>query len=82
MSIELAAATWAGGAWTVFWLQLPVLVLTLAVIIVAITALWRARQEDIPKVLEAFVTAFGRRAARTKPQRSARRRRVIEEDAK
>ncbi|MBF6548502.1 hypothetical protein [Nocardia brasiliensis] len=82
MSIELAAATWAGGAWTVFWLQLPVLVLALAVIIVAITALRRARQEDIPKVFEAFATAFGRRAAQTKPRRMARRRRVIEEDAK
>jgi hypothetical protein len=49
------------SVWTVFWVQLPALVLVVAVIIVATTALWRARPEDVPKVFEAFATAFGRR---------------------
>ncbi|MFC8046322.1 hypothetical protein [Nocardia sp. NPDC057353] len=50
-------------AWTVFWVQLPVLVLVVAVIVVAITALRRARAEDVPKVFEAFAAGFGRRLA-------------------
>lgn len=33
-----------------FWIQLPLLVLAMAVIIVATTALWRARPEDVPRV--------------------------------
>ncbi|MBF6470000.1 hypothetical protein IU427_33325 [Nocardia beijingensis] len=48
-------------AWTVFWAQLPVLVLVVAVIVVAITALRRARTEDVPKVFEAFALGFGPR---------------------
>ncbi|WP_280484423.1 hypothetical protein [Nocardia cyriacigeorgica] len=47
-------------AWSVFWMQLPVLVLVVAVILVAITALRRARTEDVPKVFEAFARGFGR----------------------
>jgi hypothetical protein len=49
-------------AWAVFWIQLPVLVLVVAVIVVALTALWRARTEDVPKVFEAFTLGFGRRS--------------------
>ncbi|MFE3447065.1 hypothetical protein ACFXNW_28870 [Nocardia sp. NPDC059180] len=48
-------------AWSVFWMQLPVLVLVVAVIVVAITALRRARAEDVPRVFEAFAIGFGRR---------------------
>ncbi|MFE3758861.1 hypothetical protein ACFXO9_31545 [Nocardia tengchongensis] len=57
------------NVWTVFWMQLPVLVLVIAVIIVATTALRRARPEDIPKVFEAFATNFGRRNERSSSQR-------------
>jgi hypothetical protein len=55
------------SGWAVFWVQLPVLVLAVAVIIVATTALRRARPEDVPRVFEAFAVAFGRRPA-NKPQ--------------
>ncbi|MFE3195905.1 hypothetical protein ACFXHA_43385 [Nocardia sp. NPDC059240] len=56
------------NVWTVFWMQLPVLVLVVAVIIVATTALRRARPEDIPKVFEAFATGFGRRPESHSPE--------------
>lgn len=65
MSVNALAFAAAGG-WTVFWAQLPMLVLALAVIIVATTALRRARPEDVPRVFEAFAAAFGRRSARTR----------------
>ncbi|MEV6071860.1 hypothetical protein AB0L82_35425 [Nocardia sp. NPDC052001] len=61
MSTDLAAPTLV-NVWAMFWVQLPVLGLVIAVIIVATTALRRARPEDIPKVFEAFAAAFGRRA--------------------
>lgn len=61
------------GEWAVFWIQLPVLVLAVAVIIVATTALRRARPEDVPRVFEAFAAAFGRR-----PSSKRRARREIE----
>ncbi len=58
------------GVWTVFWVQLPALVFALAIIIVAITALRKARPEDVPQVFEAFAVAFGRqRLRRTTRQR-------------
>lgn len=63
----------ASNGWTVFWVQLPVLVLAVAVIIVATTALRRARPEDVPRVFEAFATAFGRRAKGTRRRRTARK---------
>lgn len=47
--------------WGVFWMQLPVLVLVVAVIIVAITALRRARTEDVPRIFESFVSVLSRR---------------------
>ncbi|WP_069161350.1 hypothetical protein [Nocardia altamirensis] len=65
MSIGAISAAVAGTGWTVFWVQLPVLVLAVAVIIVATTALRRARPEDVPRVFEAFAAAFGRRAGRS-----------------
>ncbi|MFE9575108.1 hypothetical protein ACFYO1_01880 [Nocardia sp. NPDC006044] len=49
------------SGWAVFWVQLPLLILAVTVIIVATTALWRARPEDVPRVFEAFAAAFGRR---------------------
>lgn len=66
MSADSASAVLAGSEWTVFWIQLPVLVLAVAVIIVATTALRRARPEDIPRMFEAFMTAFGRRRTRSR----------------
>jgi hypothetical protein len=51
MPVETVSATIANSGWTVFWVQLPLLVLAVAVIIVATTALRRARQEDVPRVL-------------------------------
>ncbi|WP_280381315.1 hypothetical protein [Nocardia wallacei] len=63
MSISIvSAALTASGGWAVFWVQLPVLVVVAAVIVVATTALRRARPEDIPRVFEAFAAAFGWRA--------------------
>ncbi|MEV3966070.1 hypothetical protein AB0M34_35275 [Nocardia sp. NPDC050193] len=71
MSVDAMSVGAGVSAWTVFWVQLPVLVFALAVIIVAITALRRARPEDVPRVFEAFATAFGRRIglSRTARQR-------------
>ncbi|MFE3989964.1 hypothetical protein ACFXPR_36280 [Nocardia tengchongensis] len=76
MSVDSASTALADSAWTVFWFQLPVLVLAVAVIIVATLALWRARPEDVPKVFEAFTTAFGRQR---RGQRQARRQAKTEE---
>lgn len=67
MSTDLAAPALV-NVWAVFWVQLPVLALVVAVIIVATTALRRARPEDIPKVFESFATAFGRRTADRHPR--------------
>ncbi|MEA3532965.1 hypothetical protein U8260_32435 [Nocardia sp. CDC192] len=72
MSINSIAAAVEGSGWTVFWMQLPVLLLAVAIIIVATTALRRARPEDVPKVFEAFAAAFGRSTGRT-------RRRAVQE---
>ncbi|GAB2667729.1 hypothetical protein [Nocardia goodfellowii] len=46
----------ASSGWAVFWVQLPLLVSALVVIVVATTALWRARPEDVPRIFEAFAT--------------------------
>lgn len=75
MSSEIALPT--VNAWTVFWAQLPALILVVAVIIVTTTALRRARPEDVPLVFKAFASlvfkavaaAFGRRAGRRASQR-------------
>lgn len=77
MLVTSASAVLAGSVWTVFWVQLPLLVLAVAVIIVATTALRRARPEDVPRVFEAFATAFGRR--HRVQRREARRQNTIEE---
>lgn len=61
MSISTVSAAVMSSGWVVFWVQLPVLVLALAVIIVATTALRRARPQDVPRIFEAFAAAFGRR---------------------
>ncbi|WP_040838206.1 hypothetical protein [Nocardia brevicatena] len=68
----MSVSTIATG-WTVFWVQLPVLVLAVAVIIVATTALRRARPEDVPRVFEAFAAAFGRRTNRAHRARGRRK---------
>lgn len=71
MPVDSASVVLGGSVWTVFWIQLPVLVLAVAVIIVATTALRRARPEDVPRVFEAFAAAFGRhRRARRNTRRS------------
>lgn len=71
MSLDFVATSVVGGSiWTVFWMQLPALVLGLAVIVAATIALRRARPEDVPRVFEAFTAAFGRRPR----HRSDRRR--------
>lgn len=57
----IAAGIEVGGSWMVFWIQLPLLVLALAVVVAATIALRRARPEDIPKVFESFASAFVRR---------------------
>lgn len=56
-------ASWIvlGSGWAMFWIQLPALVVAVAVIVIATVALVRARPEDVPKVFSAFVTGFGRR---------------------
>lgn len=56
-----AILAYAGGGWLIFWIQLPMLVLGLAVIITATIALLRARREDIPEIFAAFAAAFGHR---------------------
>lgn len=61
----------AAGAWTVFWVQLPVLVLAIAVIVLGIAAIRRAHPEDVPRVFEAFTAILARRSAR--PRRLPRR---------
>lgn len=61
MSVDAISTMTTDSGWAVFWAQLPVLVLAIAVIIVATTALRRARPEDVPRVFEAFAAAFGRR---------------------
>ena len=43
-----------------FWMQLPLLVVSVAVVIVGVAAVRRARPEDVPAVFEAFAAAFGR----------------------
>ena len=68
------------NGWTMFWMQLPVLLLVVAVVVVATTALWRARREDVPKVFEAFAAAFGRRAISTPRQRRRAPRAVPREE--
>lgn len=57
------------GAWTVFFLQLPALVLAVAVIVVAMMALRRARPADIPKLVELLMTAITRRSKVSSPDR-------------
>lgn len=47
------------GSALVFWLQLPLLVLTVAVGLAVVIALIRARKEDIPYVLGCLIAAFG-----------------------
>jgi hypothetical protein len=61
MSISAFSAVVLDSGWVMFWGQLPLLVLALAVIVVATTALRRARPQDVPRVFEAFAAAFGRR---------------------
>jgi hypothetical protein len=76
MSIGAVSTAVSDSGWVMFWVQLPVLVLALAVIIVAITALRRARPQDVPRVFEAFAAAFGRRndpPARARLRRMTRR---------
>lgn len=45
-----------------FWLQLPALVLGVAVLVVATVAVIRARREDIPEIFVAFAAGAFRRS--------------------
>ncbi|MFF0546882.1 hypothetical protein ACFYTF_29000 [Nocardia thailandica] len=83
MSSHLASAAVQLAPWSAFWMQLPVLVLVLAVLAMAITALLRANREDIPRIVEAIVATICRRL--TLPagnRRRPRRAGAIEEDTK
>lgn len=79
MSIGVVSTAVSNNGWMVFWIQLPVLVLALSVIIVAITALRRARPQDVPRVFEAFASAFGRRSEPPARARLRRARGTVED---
>lgn len=54
----------AAGGWLAFWIQLPVTLLAIAVIVEGHIAIRRARPKDIPTVfagLVAVLTVFARR---------------------
>ncbi|WP_157181741.1 hypothetical protein [Nocardia testacea] len=74
MSFDVGSVAAAGG-WTVFWLQLPATVLVIAVIVVGLAAILRARPEDVPAVFRAFTAAFGNQPAQPKVRRLLPRRR-------
>ncbi|MEU1210637.1 hypothetical protein [Nocardia sp. NPDC005825] len=59
MSAIVSVATQSGG-WAIVWLQLPLLVLALAVLSAVVIALLRAKQEDIPKLLGMITAGLGR----------------------
>jgi len=69
VSVIVASPLLEGSVWTVFWFQLPALVLVVAVVVVATIALRRARPEDVPKIFEAFVRGFGRAPKADRPRR-------------
>lgn len=56
-----------------FWVQLPLLVVSVAVVIVGVAAVRRARPEDVPAVFEAFAAAFGRGITPKTARRRVRR---------
>jgi hypothetical protein len=58
LSAIVSAAARSGG-WAIIWLQLPLLVLALAVLAAVVIALLRARQEDIPTLLGMITAGFG-----------------------
>lgn len=84
MSIESVPTAVVGGSWVAFWIQLPALALAVAVTIVAVTALRRARPEDVPRVFAAFAAVFARRPREQsfRSRRTGRRTPVTEEIAK
>ncbi|MET8423672.1 hypothetical protein [Nocardia sp. NPDC004860] len=63
----------ASSVWAVFWFQLPVLVLAIAVIVVGLAAIRRAHPDDVPRVFEAFTAFLSRRPAPTSRRRPRRR---------
>lgn len=66
----------ANSGWAVFWIQLPATALVIAVIIVGLAAILKARPEDIPAVFASFAASFGRRPVqRTLPSQRRRPRR-------
>lgn len=50
----------ASPTWSPLWIEMPLLVPEVALIVVAAIAMLRARPEDVPSVLMAFGTALGR----------------------
>ncbi|WP_458686386.1 hypothetical protein [Nocardia tengchongensis] len=63
----------ASSVWAVFWFQLPVLVLAIAVIVIGLAAIRRAHPEDVPRVFEAFTAFLSRRPAAVSRRRPRRR---------
>jgi hypothetical protein len=62
--LELAQAasaiTVASPSWSPLWIEMPLLVPEVALILVTTIALFRARREDVPSVFVAFGTVLGR----------------------
>ncbi|MFI6225357.1 hypothetical protein ACIBEH_32760 [Nocardia salmonicida] len=68
---SVAAAT----GWAAFCLQLPAIVLVIAVVVVGLAAILKARPEDIPAIFASFAAAVSRHPARRELPGSGRRRR-------
>ncbi|WP_280222072.1 hypothetical protein [Nocardia neocaledoniensis] len=64
---EFSSAVGAHSGWIVFWMQLPLLVVAVAIVLVTTIAVCRAKAEDVPKVLTVFANAFSIRSHRRGP---------------
>ncbi|GAB2553244.1 hypothetical protein [Nocardia heshunensis] len=60
MSVNAASVVVSGSTWTVFWVQLPALVLATG----GIVAWLRAPREDMARMFETFAGALGRKRHR------------------
>lgn len=54
------AVALASPSWSPLWIELPLLIPEVALIVVAAIAMFRARPEDVPRVFAAFGVALGR----------------------
>ncbi|MGF0320886.1 hypothetical protein [Nocardia fluminea] len=64
---EFSSAVATHSGWIVFWVQLPLLVVAVAIVLVATIAVCRAKTEDVPKMLSDFANAFSTHARRRGP---------------